>query len=83
MPTIQFFNDELNATVTVRDMLSHRSGITRHDTRRVPKELTAEATLRQYTGTYETPTGLKFEVVLRVIALKQTDPSGVYTFTRK
>jgi CubicO group peptidase (beta-lactamase class C family) len=31
VPTIQFYNDELNATVTIRDMLSHRSGITRHD----------------------------------------------------
>ncbi|PYT15010.1 MAG: penicillin-binding protein [Acidobacteria bacterium] len=32
VPGIQFFNDELNATVTLRDMLSHRTGITRHDT---------------------------------------------------
>jgi CubicO group peptidase (beta-lactamase class C family) len=32
VPTIQFYNDELNATVTIRDMLSHRTGITRHDT---------------------------------------------------
>jgi CubicO group peptidase (beta-lactamase class C family) len=31
VPTIQFFNDELNRTVTIRDMLSHRTGITRHD----------------------------------------------------
>jgi CubicO group peptidase (beta-lactamase class C family) len=31
VPTIQFYNDELNARLTVRDMLSHRSGITRHD----------------------------------------------------
>jgi CubicO group peptidase (beta-lactamase class C family) len=31
VPSIQFYNDDLNRTVTVRDMLSHRSGITRHD----------------------------------------------------
>jgi CubicO group peptidase (beta-lactamase class C family) len=32
VPAIAFHNDELNATVTLRDMLSHRTGITRHDT---------------------------------------------------
>lgn len=32
VPGIRFFNDELNATITIRDMLSHRTGITRHDT---------------------------------------------------
>src|SRR5205809_5998096 len=32
VPGIRFYNDELNATVTIRDMLSHRTGITRHDT---------------------------------------------------
>jgi CubicO group peptidase (beta-lactamase class C family) len=32
VPTINFFNDQLNTTVTLRDMLSHRTGITRHDT---------------------------------------------------
>lgn len=31
MPAIQFYNDELNASITLRDMLSHRTGITRHD----------------------------------------------------
>jgi CubicO group peptidase (beta-lactamase class C family) len=31
VPAVQFYNDELNATVTIRDMLSHRTGITRHD----------------------------------------------------
>lgn len=31
VPGIQFYNDDLNATVTIRDMLSHRTGITRHD----------------------------------------------------
>src|SRR3974377_1865406 len=30
--SIRFYNDQLNATVTLRDMLSHRTGITRHDT---------------------------------------------------
>lgn len=28
---IQFYNDELNNTVTLRDMLAHRTGVTRHD----------------------------------------------------
>jgi CubicO group peptidase (beta-lactamase class C family) len=32
VPTVQFYNDELNAAVSIRDMLSHRTGITRHDT---------------------------------------------------
>ena len=31
VPSIQFSNEELNRTVTLRDMLSHRTGITRHD----------------------------------------------------
>ena len=31
MPSIKFFNDDLNRTITIRDMLSHRSGVTRHD----------------------------------------------------
>jgi len=31
VPSIQFYNDDLNNTVTMRDMLSHRTGITRHD----------------------------------------------------
>lgn len=30
-PTIKFYNDELNNTVTLRDMLAHRTGISRHD----------------------------------------------------
>jgi CubicO group peptidase (beta-lactamase class C family) len=30
--TIRFHNEQLNNTVTLRDMLSHRTGITRHDT---------------------------------------------------
>lgn len=34
-------------------------------TRRVPAELSNIATLRQYVGTYETPSGGKFDVVLR------------------
>jgi CubicO group peptidase (beta-lactamase class C family) len=32
VPGIHFYNDQLDATVTIRDMLSHRTGITRHDT---------------------------------------------------
>jgi CubicO group peptidase (beta-lactamase class C family) len=31
VPSIRFFNNELNNSVTLRDMLSHRTGITRHD----------------------------------------------------
>lgn len=31
VPNIRFFNDALNNTVTLRDMLAHRTGITRHD----------------------------------------------------
>lgn len=32
VPAIQFHTQELNNTVTLRDMLAHRTGITRHDT---------------------------------------------------
>jgi CubicO group peptidase (beta-lactamase class C family) len=32
VPVIQFYDDYLNSTVTLRDMLGHRTGITRHDT---------------------------------------------------
>jgi CubicO group peptidase (beta-lactamase class C family) len=31
VPSIKFHDDDLDRTVTVRDMLSHRTGITRHD----------------------------------------------------
>jgi CubicO group peptidase (beta-lactamase class C family) len=31
VPAIEFYNDDLNRSVTLRDMLSHRTGITRHD----------------------------------------------------
>jgi CubicO group peptidase (beta-lactamase class C family) len=31
VPAIRFYNDQLDNTVTLRDMLSHRTGITRHD----------------------------------------------------
>jgi CubicO group peptidase (beta-lactamase class C family) len=31
VPSIQFYNDELNSTVTMHDMLSHRTGVSRHD----------------------------------------------------
>lgn len=32
VPTIQFYDSFLNNNVTLRDMLAHRTGITRHDT---------------------------------------------------
>ncbi|MGD1805796.1 serine hydrolase [Dapis sp. BLCC M126] len=31
VPAIRFYNNELNNSVTLRDMLGHRTGITRHD----------------------------------------------------
>ncbi len=31
IPSVEFFSQELNNTVTLRDMLSHRTGISRHD----------------------------------------------------
>lgn len=31
VPQIQFYNEELTNNVTIRDMLSHRTGISRHD----------------------------------------------------
>lgn len=31
VPSIRFYNDSLNSSVTLRDMLAHRTGITRHD----------------------------------------------------
>ena len=31
VPGIRFYNDELDRTITMRDMLSHRTGVTRHD----------------------------------------------------
>lgn len=31
VPSIKFYDDDLDRTVTVRDMLAHRTGITRHD----------------------------------------------------
>jgi len=31
IPSIEFFNDDLNKTITIRDMLAHRTGISRHD----------------------------------------------------
>jgi CubicO group peptidase (beta-lactamase class C family) len=32
VPSIRFWNDALDDTISIRDMLSHRTGITRHDT---------------------------------------------------
>ena len=31
VPALRFYNNQLNNTVTLRDMLAHRTGITRHD----------------------------------------------------
>jgi CubicO group peptidase (beta-lactamase class C family) len=31
VPSIRFYSDQLDATVSLRDMLAHRTGITRHD----------------------------------------------------
>jgi CubicO group peptidase (beta-lactamase class C family) len=31
VPSIQFYNNELNESVTIRDMLAHRTGVSRHD----------------------------------------------------
>jgi CubicO group peptidase (beta-lactamase class C family) len=31
VPVIQFYNEDLNNSVSIRDMLSHRTGISRHD----------------------------------------------------
>jgi CubicO group peptidase (beta-lactamase class C family) len=31
VPAIRFYNDQLNNNITLHDMLSHRTGITRHD----------------------------------------------------
>ncbi len=31
VPSIKFYDDDLDRTITIRDMLAHRTGITRHD----------------------------------------------------
>jgi CubicO group peptidase (beta-lactamase class C family) len=31
VPVIQFYNEDLNNSISIRDMLSHRTGISRHD----------------------------------------------------
>ncbi|HEX7136294.1 MAG TPA: serine hydrolase domain-containing protein, partial [Vicinamibacterales bacterium] len=31
VPSAKFYDDDLDRTITVRDMLSHRTGVTRHD----------------------------------------------------
>ena len=118
VPSIRFYNDELDRSVTIRDMLSHRTGVTRGDkdlnfdfhgikmppshfhydrfdtpddeedgkfslnfrtnpmgeiegveismdeaavtfTRRVPADLSKDATLQTYAGTYSSPSGGK------------------------
>ena len=48
-------------------------------TRRVPAALTSAATLRQYVGTYETPSGGKFDVVIRPSgSLAVRNPDGTF-----
>ena len=47
VPSIRFYNDQLNNSVTLRDMLSHRTGITRHDTILVQIRFHAQGTVRQ------------------------------------
>ena len=42
VPEIRFFNDALNDTVTLRDMLAHRTGINRHDSMWYRSDLTRE-----------------------------------------
>jgi len=40
VPSLVFYNDELNNNVTLRDMLAHRTGLTRHDEMWFKSELT-------------------------------------------
>ena len=40
VPSIQFFSDDLNRSITLRDMLAHRTGVTRHDAVWYKSELT-------------------------------------------
>src|SRR4051812_24813468 len=42
VPQIRFYDDALTDTVTIRDMLSHRTGITRHDTISYKSDLTRQ-----------------------------------------
>ena len=46
VPGIKFHDDDLDRTVTVRDMLAHRTGITRHDLHLVQVGLHAEGSVR-------------------------------------
>ena len=46
VPTIRFHNEQLNNTVTLRDMLSHRTGITRHDTIWYKSDFTPQGAVR-------------------------------------
>ena len=46
VPTIHFYNDELNNTVTLRDMLAHRTGITRHDSIWYKSDFSRQGALR-------------------------------------
>ena len=42
VPALVFYNDQLNNQVTLRDMLSHRTGITRHDSIWYKSDFSAE-----------------------------------------
>ncbi|HEX2829730.1 MAG TPA: serine hydrolase [Burkholderiales bacterium] len=42
VPSIRFYDDALNGSVTLRDMLAHRTGINRHDSMWFRSELTRE-----------------------------------------
>jgi hypothetical protein len=55
VPAIEFFNDELNASVTIRDMLAHRTGVTRHDTIWYKSDFTRKELYERLLGMSETP----------------------------
>jgi CubicO group peptidase (beta-lactamase class C family) len=47
VPSIQFYSDSLNNSVTLRDMLAHRTGITRHDSIWYKSEFSSEELFRR------------------------------------
>lgn len=59
VPGIAFYNDDLYKTVTVRDMLSHRTDFTRKP------ETVAPDILKQSAGEYETPDKYVLKVIYR------------------
>jgi CubicO group peptidase (beta-lactamase class C family) len=86
VPSIRFYDDELDRTVTLRDMLAHRTGITRHDAVWAFRELSTEelfgklrylepsAPLRQ-TFLYN---NLMYAAVSHIVALKSGRPWDQY-----